>query len=343
MQTKVLRLSDRAEFGDQVIQAMEREFGYDPENKAITDFFPLLNSHNFSNNFILIEEETETLIGHIGTKPRVWSIGGVEFPIVLMGGIFIDNKFQGHGLFRNFFQEVLSLIDPNTLFSILWSDKMDLYKKFGFIELGGQIQAQEHYKELEDYKKVSQRDLTDEQLKEIKSLFEQMHSKWLMPHRTSEDWKEWQNVESASLYIKEENKRIVSYYLKDKGQDLKDMIHEIGIDQSLFETELLKFKDNRSWIPMQLFQLDETFFQLQVSCLAKAINQNVVQKFIEVFCSSKIKVLELLEDSIIKVEIQNEVFDFHIEDLLQIILGPTVVDDFQGNFRGLYFPGIDSI
>lgn len=340
---RVVRLSEIPEKINEVCKLIETEFQYSPENSVKTDFYPLLREENFHNNFLLLYKESddnEILIGHIGTKPCLYQVYQNDYPILHMGGIAIANDYQGKGYFKYFFDYVLNLLGKRHAFLFLWSDKPDLYKKFNFFPVGGQIHAREEYKTIEGYQKIKANDLTDEQLAQLKEIYDLNSHIFFKPRR--EDWNEVKETKSINIYINEVENNIIAYYLEGKGQDLNNVIHEFGIHPDHYDTELLKFQENSAWIPFQLYPLDQDFFQLQYTALCRLGNPYFLQTFVSDYTMNEIQNYKN-DNGNVSFVFDNHEYNCTEVELYEMLWGPQIVKEFFGRYQGLYVPGIESI
>lgn len=337
-ETQVIRLSEAPELITQVIDIIEKEFQYGSDHSVKVDFYPLLKEDNFYNNFVLINAKNE-VIGHVGTKPCLYNVGENQYPILHLGGIAIDSRFQGQGHFRKLFGDVIHLLEKRHAFLFLWSEKQELYQKFGFSPIGGQIQPNEKYTPIEGYLKTKFTDLSEQELTNIKDIYK---SNSLFFFRPDREWEDALNVSSSNLYIKKEGDEVVSYYVEGKGQDLNQVIHEFGIHLDHFEDEILKFQDNACFLPFQFYPTEKDFFQLQYTALFKFGNPYFLQNFLADFSRGEIKNIQKQGDSISFIFDNND-YQVTQQDMMEMLWGPQVVQEFFGRYQGLYIPGIESI
>jgi predicted N-acetyltransferase YhbS len=336
--TQVIRLSETPELLSQVVKIIEKEFGYKAENSVEVDFYPLLKEDNFYNNFVLINDVNEVL-GHVGTKPCVYSIGENQYPILHMGGIAVPAEHQGKGYFRKLFSEVVYQLEKRHAFLFLWSDKQDLYEKFGFFPVGGQIQPKESYKDIEGYQKTTYKELNENEKQNIQDIYKANSLFFFKPDR---DWDDFANTTSANLYIKKDSQEIIGYYLEGKGQDLNNVIHEFGIHIDHFEEEFVSFQDNACFMPFQFFPIEQDFFQLQYTALCKFGNPYFLQNFIKDFSRGEIQNIQKKDDQLTFIFDNND-YQLTSREMLEALWGPQVVQEFFGRYQGLYIPGIESI
>ena len=338
---EIHKLSEKKEFLEKVFQLLETEFNYSGENKVSVDFFPLLKEENLQNNFILIDPTNNDLIGHIGTKPNLYHVNGTDYPILHLGGIAISNKHQGKGNFRYLFSYILNQLQKRYAFLFLWSDKNDLYAKYDFFPVGGQIQPVENYSPINGYRDTEYHKLESDQQKQLKNLYKDSHKYFLMP--TREDWNDLNGTSSAKLFIKEnKSNEITSYYIMNKGQDLKNVIHEFGIKEDVFEKELKEFQKNACFLPFQFFPLEEEFFQLQYTVLCKLGNPYFLANFASDFSRGEITDFKFSNNEVDFI-FENKDYQMEVKNFFESLWGPQIIKEFFGRYQGLYVPGIESI
>ncbi len=227
----ISNLEHKPDLVSQALDIIEKEFNYLPQYSFKTDFYPLFNKHNFQNCHVLLNKNSE-VIAHIGQKKRILKKNTQSYDASLWGGIVVKKEFQGKGLFRKFFESLQAKENKETI-QILWSGAPEIYYKFGF-ELKNQ--QYEYFQEnaSSEFFLKDKKSLSPKEFDKIKELYLEKSKKLTMFQRTERDWEEWFKVESADLYIYKKNDQIFSYFLINKGQDLKNIIHEHFIPPELF-------------------------------------------------------------------------------------------------------------
>ncbi len=222
-------LKEKPELKSQTLALIEKEFGYNVGNSFEVDFYPLFNLQNFHNCYLLCDTRNQ-VIAHIGRKIRTFENG---MTCSLWGGIAVMSKYQGQGIFKNFFRALLEE-DPKENIQILWSGDPEIYYKMGF-EL-----KHEQYEYLQknsssQFIEINKEEISKEDFESIQLLYQKKMKKFQMFIRKEEDWQEWLEVKSAKLFVYKKFGKINAYFLKDKGQDLANIIHEHFIPEELFE------------------------------------------------------------------------------------------------------------
>lgn len=255
---------------EEIVQIIEEELGYSPENSFQNDFLPLMEPHNWENCYVLFLGNE--VIGHIGLKPTLFYLSDLKFPICFIGGICLKKQYQGKGYFKEIFPTLLNSQKKNFALFALWTGEAEGYKKFGFYELGKMVQTGEY--DFDNSLRFFHRKLSELSVEEknfIKQSYQHSFQQYLKPERKNHDWESIFSMTSVDVYFKKRNETILSYFMINKGQDLTQIIHEIGaVDEREFiqlYTDLNKFK---MWLPDNMGHLfpNATFLFLGVFKLA---------------------------------------------------------------------------
>ena len=244
---QISTLKNNPEFYEQVLNLIEQEFNYQKKNKFDLDFYPLINKNNWENCFLLLNENKDFLIGHIGIKERYFKYNSELIKSALIGGIAIHHQFQKKGYFTSFFDQLLENLKNKYDVMILWSEQEKLYQRFGFnrttsLELNSLEHDTIHYLKKNGYNQTKLANLTVREFSQIKKLYEiEIENKFLCPRRESNNWDEIIKTSTIDLLLKKEDDQIISYCFVNKGQDLINFIHEYAISKNhLQEYGILK-------------------------------------------------------------------------------------------------------
>lgn len=330
------------------LELIETAFNY-PENKSFDqDFFPIFNSSNFSNNHIIINNNK--VIAHVGVKSRLMEVNDLDFPVVLLGGIAVDDKFRGKGLLKKLLESIFLLHREKASMFILWSNLDKLYEKFGFHQAGGQAEIGNSVfreKDLKKYKKTSFKKLSSRELDEIKYIYKNSTLRsFTTLSRDNNDWSEIQKITSTELYINRNPQgKIISYFCKNKGHDLIDIIHEFGHLESYRKQFLLELSNYKLWFPETKADKHKlTIRQLMYLASFKIGNANLFGDFIKEWSQKKITVSTIDPiKSIVKFNFKDEYYEQKIGNFLTNIWGPSPLEEFRDLGKPLYFSGLDSI
>jgi predicted acetyltransferase len=243
---QIIRLSEKPQYYTQAIELIEVSLGYTSEYHYNVDFYPLMNSSNHHNCYLLINGEE--VVGHIGIKTRSLQYKKNCTRVILIGGVAIKSNYQGKGHFKIFFQTVLSFYKDYSL-AFLWSDLSDLYLKFDFHQAGriystGNNPPDEALIQRNGYQKISLEDLTVSEKLEIQTLYNSIQTQIPCLTRSQDEWNEIENIKSMNAFIKKSNGKIVAYFFSSKGMDLQNIIHEFVFEKDE-NTEFLN--DTKIW------------------------------------------------------------------------------------------------
>ncbi|MFZ8933506.1 MAG: GNAT family N-acetyltransferase [Bacteriovoracaceae bacterium] len=334
----ITNLEESPYYRDQVIELIESSFGYSEKNSFIVDFYPLMNTKNQCNNHILIEDNK--VIAHIGLSFRYITQMGFRTPVSLLGGICSCPSIRGKGIFSSFFKRIIENHKANISYFILWGNLTSFYERFDFYEAGKSIQTKApgplSRDILKTYNKVSFSAISDRQWDDIKSLYEQK-SEVIKFHRSEQDWENITHIKSADLYLYEVENKVVSYFIKNKGQDLENLIHEYGIEKN-YEKELLPLLKRQSlWMEDRG---DDELGQIIYSAFFRIGNISLLNDFLKKTTHDNLKIDEINES--ISFSYKGETFECDQRTFLQVIHGPH---DRKRKlpYLPVYFCGLDSV
>ncbi len=249
-QLKILPLSKKPEYYPSLIKLIEKSFHYEKGNFFEKDFLPLVHPSNWEHCYLLFLSNENELIGHIGVLKKELHYQNVTMPVLFLGGICIEEKYQGQGYFRSFFQDILSRYQKEVALYFLWSNESDLYKKFDFKECGRIIQTGPEEKVPGTFFKESLKELSTSDREALIELHQETISHFIHVIRTRADWEIIFQMESVDVYIKRESNEIVAYFFKNKGQDLTGIIHEVGAkDLEVLTSTINELASQKLWLP----------------------------------------------------------------------------------------------
>lgn len=326
-------LKDLPQKREETISLIERAFDYSSINSFETDFYPLMRTENASNNYILIEDNI--VIGHIGVLYKSLVINEKSFLIPMLGGIAIAENYRGKGKFKPFFKEVLAKLEDSP-FSLLWSDKIDLYKSFNFYPCIEQYE----YTGSEDldnpnFIKMKLSQLTDNELLELESIYNQASE--LRYTRTQDDWIELKYITSSDIYIKRDNKKITNYFFMNKGEDLTDIIYEYGLLEDIEEISTYGIL----WSPWSFDVDDEEHKSLLYAAMLKVNNLERFQQFISLYTDEMIMV-NSAKDQEVQFTFEEKKMKLSEADFVQGVFGPNKFEELE-NTKKILISGLDSI
>lgn len=322
---KFSNLKESPDSYNQTIELIEKSFGYTKNNSFEVDFFPLISPKNHQNNHILLHKSE--VIAHIGQLNLEIKINNKVFHISMYGGIAVNEKFRGQGLFRTLFEHTLALY-PQSAFHILWSEKVELYKKYSFypcFELKQYKQVTDKPQKKFIQKKWSQ--LSLEQKEKIKSLYTKPEE--IRPLRSQSDWEELYKITSCHIFIDQES--VENYFIKDKGEDLTDIIHEYGqVDASILSYGSL-------WSPQELKSSHQTIF----GTLLKIGDHTQFKNIIQTYTQDQI-MIESISENEVSFYFHKKLIKTSTEDFLTGIFGPSRFEELKA-LKPFLIPGLNSI
>lgn len=308
---KQTNLKKRPDLIEATIDLIEKSFEYNSKNSFKIDFYPLVNSTNFEHCHLLIDNNK--VIGHIGRLQKSLKINNHVFNINMFGGIAIDEQFQGQGIFKEFFNNVLKRY-PQEALNFLWSDKIDLYNKFNFHPCIEMFEYASKKSDINNHFEIKKIDL------DIVSAHFSNNPYEIRFQRDSKDWKELSHITSCQVYGIYRESKLINYFIKDKGQDLTDIIHEYYY----MDTEQLSVMRNYGsvWSSYQYKDLSPTPL---FGALGQINNKKEFHSFINTLYNIDITDLNHSDN-----------------DLLQGFLGPGKFKEIESKYH-FYFCGLETI
>jgi len=289
-----------------------------------------MNEQNHENCYVMIDEN-ENVIGHVGAVTKTISIEDNNFNIVMLGGIAVDENERGKGYFHQLFQHALSEFKNECSFFLLWGNEKKLYEKYGFYYCGPQYQntisLNNH---LFEEKKI--KDLSQDEFQEIKNLYEEkFKSNYITFNRSNDEWEILKEISSADLFYKKEKNKIVDYFIKNKGEDLTNIIYEYT-NQSICEDGIIWKAQKNQDNDIEQFQ-----FMLAPADLHK------FSIFVATYTKNQIIVKHINQmKKEIFFEFQNETLALPIDEFLFGVFGPGYFEDLQ-DIKPIFISGLDSI
>jgi predicted N-acetyltransferase YhbS len=332
---KITTLKDAPHLYSATISLIERSFEYKKPNKFEIDFAPLVDKSNFANCFIMVDEN-ESVVAHIGVCER--NILG--FNMAMLGGIAVEEARRGEGFFQELIQDVLAEKRSEVAFFLLWSDQEKLYKKYGFYLCGTQIEIPEN-KNAKTFQQTKLHSLSEKQKKEIQAIFEKSFATiYTTVERTQDDWTLLEKVSSADLYYEEENGKIASYFIMNKGQDLSGVIYEYGTLNDIKALIPKMSAYGKVWLGSNFIQSEDMQYQFFMGLG----DTRMFSDFVRVFTQEKMLIHEI---SLMKQEVyfyfNDELLSLEVEDFLRGILGPGIFEEIENDIRPLFISGLVSI
>ncbi len=327
-------LSTFPELGDQANLLIEEVFAYSKKHSFKTDFAPLTSSRNLSQRFVLIDSSNMEVVAHIGTRMRNFIWSNETIPVCMIGGVAVKKALQGRGIFKSLMERVLSTLESQCAFFLLWTDKHEMYEKWNFYLAGKQWCYRTNSIATKVSRKTLYSELTHSEQKKIQELYKrEINGRFFSPIRDEDDWKDVANITSSDLYLFGEG-----YFFKNKGMDLQDVVHECVGTLSINDVLKVIGEKIQLWHPLNQSVDDHVQQDLQQVGLWRINKHPMALKKISLLLGANVET----QDWDFVVRSQGSTFSLKSHELLEEIFG-------YGNFNirknsvPLYISGLDSI
>ncbi|MCO4755663.1 MAG: GNAT family N-acetyltransferase [Bacteriovoracaceae bacterium] len=322
---KLTNLQARPDKYLDTMSLIERSFNYSDENSFAVDFYPLVNKSNWQNCWIILDDDK--VIGHSGCVRRSFKVKDKLIDSIFIGAVAVDQNHRGQGLSTKLLNHILESYS-DVAFHILWSEKLELYKKLGFLPCV-ELYEIDQKQNSTSFVKAMPAELSSDDLEDIKRLYQ--NSKEYRVLRTDKDWKDVFQIKSSSLYIKREQQKITNYFFINKGQDLSGVIHEYGHLEDLSEMRV----NGKIWASQNIDASSALF-----GCLIKPGNLDKFKQALNYLTDSKIKLTSINDQ--VQFSFESTEFSLSIEEFMQGVLGPNRFEELSG-CPPIFISGLDSI
>ena len=314
---------------------IESNFGYEPQFHYENDFAPLMHESNFENCHLSVSEKDE-IIGHVGVLLRKITVLDREYTLAMLGGIAINESFQGKGYFKELINHVINIYESQVSGFILWSDLHEMYKKFGFSLCGTQFVLTSDYPTVVDIEKTLYAKLTDDEKKQIQLLYQEGFQKhYLTLNRDAEDWKKIELIDSANLFIQRGNGKIKGYFFQNKGMDLHNIIYEYGHEN------FIQWHRDISFLGEVWSGVTDEEAEVQYQFLFRPAGN--FSDFVKTYTREMIDIKKVdFANNLIQLMLIDEELELNIDDFLTGIFGPGRFDEVN-YLPPLFISGLDSI
>lgn len=344
----ITNLNEKPELFEQTLNLIEDSLGYFEPYRYDIDFHPLMEKMNWKNNYVIYDSKNKTVVSHIGVNIRTLKNNNMTSPIALLGGISVHKDFRGQGLFKRLMEHVFKKFEKKVSLFILWSDLKELYNKFNFYEAGlvfqtGSMNLSENKSIELFFEKTRLTDLSQSDIKELKKIYESYSEENLTYIvRNDDHWSMLKNITSCDLYLFKKEEKIQGYFFANKGLDLQNIIHEIGIKKE-FKKEFLDYiSPYKVWLPEKLPYKDH-FSKNTFLAFFKVGSVKLFKSFVYNLSNKNILVEKVSPEFIIYHErgVQKKET---IEYFLNYLFNHKKAD-FENNLTSypIYFSGLESI
>jgi predicted N-acetyltransferase YhbS len=342
-------LAEYPEYFDDVMRLIEDEFHYSEPYSFATDFAQLVNPANFENCFIVIQQDTSTVVAHLGVLPRIMIKKSTEIPVIMIGGIVTSKPHRGKNLFRELMNHACELYKEKAALAFLWSELNDIYEKFYFYRAGGIIETGKSVitndKTPEGFLKTKFNKLSNKEFDEIKNLYLNFNEKYFFTlKRNAQNWSLIHEMSSVDLFIKKNLNEncIESYFCYGKGKDLTCIIHEIGTSADNYNELINSLAPFKLWLP----ETEGKYFlkkEVLYSSFVKIVNRKILHDFLYELTQTDLAILSLTSSSTIQLSFRGDSFELTERDFIEGLFGPNPLIEFEPLSLSPYIAGTDSI
>ncbi|MFY7992929.1 MAG: GNAT family N-acetyltransferase [Bacteriovoracaceae bacterium] len=329
-------LKNKPQLMGPVLSLIESNFGYESSFKYKEDFAPLMHESNFEHCHLSLGENDE-IIGHVGVLLRKISVLDHEYTLAMLGGIAVNEKFQGKGYFKDLINHVIQTYESQVSGFLLWSDLHEMYKKFGFSLCGTQFVLSSESPTIVDIEKTTYSKLSSDEKKEIQHLYRNGFQKhYLTLNRSEDEWKKIELIKSANLFIQRKEEKINGYFFQNKGMDLQNIIYEYGHSEDFVGW----LKDISALGEVWSGVLDEEA-EVQYQFLFRPASQ--FTDFVKTYTREMIHLQKIDYDKdTVTLMLIDEELELHLDDFLTGLFGPGRFDEVS-YLPPLFISGLDSI
>lgn len=343
----ITTLSKNPEYFDEVISLIEREFHYSGDLSYSKDFALLMDTLNFENCYLYVDDETNKVVSHLAVSPRIMIKNNSLLNVALIGGIATVKEFRGRDLFKGLMNHALAIHSAHCGLFILWSEITGLYEKFSFHLSGGLIETGHAVFSTNDrpigFIKTTFQDLSMKDLEAIKEIYSNFNQKYFFTViREEKEWSIIKNMNSIDLYLKKNQEgEIEQYFCVNKGRDLTNIIHEVGCHPDQYMNMMKALQKFKTWLPeseLLLSTSKEIFF----TAFIRLGNFELLKGFLNNVSSAELELYSVTGDMISFRYGDLEHQATH-KDFMQYLFGPRPLKELEKLSLSLYIPGTDSI
>jgi hypothetical protein len=259
--------------------------------------------------------------------------------VLLIGGVCTHPDYQGRGLNKELFDYV-SQSFKEYLFIALWSDLKSLYKKYQFYPCIEHYSFTQSIFQKTAFEEVKLANLSEKELTQLKELYRVKQKSHLMFDRDHCFWSNLKKMDSVQLYWKKQNNKILSYFLKNKGMDLNNIIHEYTVQNENDFYDISQF--GQIWGT----KLEKNMLHLQakpfMSSLVRVGSRSLLKKFLLDYYQENITKVDFESDLILITLKTGLIIELTFEELNQHVLSFSEKNDIY-QLKPFFINGIDSV
>jgi len=346
---KYSNLKDKPTLFYSVTKLINHSFNYDLSNKFQTDFYPLVNQEHWENNHLILDQN-DTVVGHIGARQKNLLINKHKVPITMLGGFCIHPLYRKRGIFKNFIQKVISHYQEQSALLMLWSDRIDFYRLFefsfgmSFMSTSPDGRRKSRLDDRFHIEKTKFHLLKKDELKKVAQLYEDfICKKFHTIHRSKLDWENIQEIESTDLYLIKREQKIRGYFVKNKGQDLTNIVHEFAMTSDVEQDVCRYLKTHHQiWYPETYSPLNDEKDHLNYLALLRKGSDEKFIKLFDVLSGGDIKINKI-EKNKVHFSFLKEDYIHSLSTFYALFFGPSPADEFKDHFKSWFISGLDSL
>lgn len=194
---------------------------------SIAHEYPTALTPTNVHNMRIITGENETILAHAVLKPIIIRTPHIIYKAGAIGSVVTSPEHRNKGYSTKIINECTRLaLEQQCDIAILWTDKFDFYRKFGY-ELAGT----EYSFLIEENFTVPNMPLKFKNDNKVsaESIFRLYQNHSVNTIRTVEEIKKYMHIPKSNVYTAWDlNGQLVAYAVEGKGADLNGYIHEWG-------------------------------------------------------------------------------------------------------------------
>jgi GNAT superfamily N-acetyltransferase len=192
--------------------------------------YPLvLTESNLKTSWCIFSRQK--LVAHASLWPRTLTHRSRSNPIDigLVGNVATHPDFRGLGLMSNLVAHLVKTAQEYNMSGlVLWSDLLEFYQKLGFSSIGREIRfvfGPSDHQGAESPRRVDPHLLTVDDLERMLQLRPKFE--WTVS-RSCDEFRSLLAIPNASVFLRRQDTKILSWLVIGKGTDLQGIVHEWG-------------------------------------------------------------------------------------------------------------------
>jgi predicted acetyltransferase len=201
----------------------------EPDSDVFSDYPLVFCPSNFKNIFII--EENGDIVAAGALYPMTYGIDGCYINFCAISSVATRKEVQGKGYGSIIIEQLIKRgLELKSMFTVLWSDRFDFYKKFGFVLCGKEYALhlssnKVDFKQSGDLKIVEFRNADNPFAEEMHRLYNHDRTNKVL-RRDPKDFAMLATLPLTHYILGFKGNKLVSYLIVGKGEDLTNHIHE---------------------------------------------------------------------------------------------------------------------